>query len=314
MATSLERSPPGGLGRLALIAVAFGLLAPAPLFALPLAALLVFSRKETRAEVVTAGLAGGLSLWWLLLPGNLPDQVLRTGLLFSTATFVAASHYTRASFTHRALLALGVAVLGIVALFAVFGWSWGELHWWVQYQRGYESRLALAPLRARAGGSEVADALADVLDRSVAFEANNYPALVGLKIMAGLALATAWYHRLTSHPWGVPLGRLRDFRFSEHLGWAAAVPLMIVLLPHLAAAKVAATNLLLLVGALYALRGIGVAAFGTSLAGTGPVATALMLAATLLMLPVVLGGAILLGVLDAGVDLRRRWAKPPVRN
>src|SRR2546422_11647174 len=123
MATSLERSPPGGLGRLVLIAVAFGLLAPAPLFALPLAALLVFSRKETRAEVVTAGLAGGLSLWWLLLPGNLPDQVLRTGLLFSTATFVAASHYTRASFTHRALLALGVAVLGILALFAVFGWS-----------------------------------------------------------------------------------------------------------------------------------------------------------------------------------------------
>ena len=262
MATSLERSPPGGLGRLALIAVAFGLLAPAPLFALPLAALLVFSRKETRAEVVTAGLAGsrrrrrdGGSSGRL---GNLPDQVLRTGLLFSTATFVAASHYTRASFTHRALLALGVAVLGIVALFAVFGWSWRELHWWVQYQRGYESRLALAPLRARAGGSEVADALADVLDRSVAFEANNYPALVGLKIMAGLALATAWYHRLTSHPWGVPLGRLRDFRFSEHLGWAAAVPLMIVLLPHLAAAKVAATNLLLLVGALYALRGIGV--------------------------------------------------------
>src|SRR2546430_537743 len=98
MATSLERSPPGGLGRLALIAVAFGLLAPAPLFALPLAALLVFSRKETRAEVVTAGLAGGLSLWWLLLPGNLPGQVLRTGLLFSTATLVAASPYSRASF------------------------------------------------------------------------------------------------------------------------------------------------------------------------------------------------------------------------
>jgi len=212
------------------------------------------------------------------------------------------------------LLALGVAALLVVVLFAAFGWSWDELHWWVQYQRGYVSRSALAPLRARPGGGELADAFAAVLDRSVEFEANNYPALVGLKIMAGLAIATALYHRLTSRPWGLALGRLRDFRFSEHLGWAAAIPLMIVLLPHLAAAKVAATNLLLLVGAMYALRGIGVVAFGASLAGTGPVATALMLAATLFMLPVVLGGAILLGVLDAGMDLRRRWAKPPMRN
>jgi hypothetical protein len=32
------------------------------------------------------------------------------------------------------------------------------------------------------------------------------------------------------------------------------------------------------------------------------------------MLPVVLGIGILLGVLDTGMDLRRRWSKPPARN
>jgi uncharacterized protein YybS (DUF2232 family) len=112
----------------------------------------------------------------------------------------------------------------------------------------------------------------------------------------------------------VPLARFRDFRFSEHLGWAAAIPLLIILLPDLIRAKVAASNLLLLVGTLYALRGLAVAAFLAGIAGTGPLATVLAVVMAIFMLPLVLGGGILLGLLDAGIDLRRRWRKPPVGN
>ena len=156
--------------------------------------------------------------------------------------------------------------------------------------------------------------LETVLGQSARFEADNYAAMTGLKLLAGLALATALYHRFARHPRGAPLGRFRDFRFSEHLGWAAAIPLVIILLPDLIRAKVAASNLLLLVGALYALRGLAVAAFVAGLAGTGPVATALAVMAGFFMLPVALGVGILLGVLDAGMDLRRRWSKPPAGN
>ncbi|MBI4502376.1 MAG: DUF2232 domain-containing protein [Gemmatimonadetes bacterium] len=314
MAPSLERPPAGGLGRLVLVAVAFGLLVPAPLFAFPLALMLVSSRPERRAEVLLAALAGGLSVWWLLQPGNPPDQVLRTGLLLSTVAFMVLSRSAALSFTHRALIAIGVATAGVAVLFVAFGWSWDQLHWWVITQRTHEGGEALAVLRAGSSGGNAAatpliDHLQTVLARSAAFEADNYAAMTGLKLLAGLALATGLYHRVATHPRGAALGRFRDFRFTEHLGWAAAIPLAIVLLPDLIRAKVAASNMLLLVGALYALRGLAVAAFVAGLAGTGPIATALAVMAAFFMLPVVLGGGILLGVLDAGMDLRRRWKR-----
>jgi uncharacterized protein YybS (DUF2232 family) len=158
------------------------------------------------------------------------------------------------------------------------------------------------------------DDLATVLNQSAKFEADNYAAMTGLKLLAGMALATRLYQSLARHPRGVPLARFRDFRFSEHLGWAAAIPLLIILLPDLIRAKVAASNLLLLVGTLYALRGLAVAAFLAGIAGTGPLATVLAVVMAIFMLPLVLGGGILLGLLDAGIDLRRRWRKPPVGN
>jgi len=87
-----------------------------------------------------------------------------------------------------------------------------------------------------------------------------------------------------------------------------------VLLPDLLRAKVAAFNLLLLTGTLYALRGLAVAAFAAGLAGTGPLAAVMAITAGFLLLPVVIGVGILLGVLDAGMDLRSRMTAPPARD
>src|SRR6185503_17387816 len=109
MTRTLEQSPPGGLGRLVLVAAAFSLFIPAPVFAFPLAALLLLSRLESRSATIAAVLAGSISLAWLLRPGELPDQVIRAGLLLSTVTFALLTHTSRLSFTHRALAALGVA-------------------------------------------------------------------------------------------------------------------------------------------------------------------------------------------------------------
>jgi hypothetical protein len=280
--------------------------------------LLVSSGLRERRELLVAALAGGVSLWWLLQPGNQPDQVLRTGLVLSTAVLVLLTRLSGLSFTHRGLIALGVATAGIGALFLLAGWSWDQLHWWVISQRTSESNQALDALRAAAAGSNstggLIDDLATVLNQSAKFEADNYAAMTGLKLLAGMALATRLYQSLARHPRGVPLARFRDFRFSEHLGWAAAIPLLIILLPDLIRAKVAASNLLLLVGTLYALRGLAVAAFLAGIAGTGPLATVLAVVMAIFMLPLVLGGGILLGLLDAGIDLRRRWRKPPVGN
>ena len=50
---------------------------------------------------------------------------------------------------------------------------------------------------------------------------------------------------------------------------------------------------------------------GAILAGSGAFAAVAGVAVAFLLLPVVLGSAVLLGVIDAGLDLRRRWSKPP---
>jgi hypothetical protein len=128
-----------------------------------------------------------------------------------------------------------------------------------------------------------------------------------------LAIATAIYHRAAKNPTGPPLRRFRLFRFSEHLGWVAVGSLLAILIPKLAAVKLTAANILLVVGALYALRGAAVAAFGIALAGgMNFFLWALFSVIFFMMLPVFVGGAILLGVIDTGVDFRRRWTAPRV--
>jgi hypothetical protein len=96
------------------------------------------------------------------------------------------------------------------------------------------------------------------------------------------------------------------------LGWAAIIPLAVLLLPIFAGARLIALNLVAFVGGLYMLRGIAVAAFGLQLLGRGFL---YLIAAVgvFFMLPVALGGASVLGVLDAGLDLRRRWTTQRVR-
>jgi hypothetical protein len=84
--------------------------------------------------------------------------------------------------------------------------------------------------------------------------------------------------------------------------------------PKLAAAKLAAANVLAVAAALYGVRGIAVASYGLAMIGAGGFFLwAALVAILLLMLPFVVGGAILLGVLDAGLNLRRRWSEPASR-
>ncbi len=308
-----QQAPASSTGRLVLAAIVLSLAGLTPFFAVPLAVLVLASGPRTRPELFIGALAGGLGLAWLMDSGTPPDQLVRAAVLVGSAAFVLASRFTRWSVTHRALLAIGVAGTVILSLFVLFGWTWEEVAWWVRYRTGYETTLRFGPLRG-AGGEH--PAFSEQLDNWIALSAEFamqcFPALLAIQMLVGFGLATAIYHRVSSHPVGRAPGRFRHFRFSEHLGWAAAIPLLVVLLPKLAAGKVAAANMLLVIGSLYALRGVAVAAFGATLAGNTPLTTLLLVGAAVFMLPVMLGAAVLLGVLDAGLDLRRRWSKPPV--
>lgn len=293
-----------------LLYVAF---APAALFALPLAALLATSPLKTAKEAITLAIAGGFSLAWLLDVGSLPEQVVRAGAVLTTATFVLITRYNAKPVVCRSLAAVSVAALTVAGLLVALGSSWEELRWWVDHEASLSVRWVSQILWMQArNGSAAAAELATLVTDSVRYTADYFPAVLALQLIAGLALATAIYVRVAEAPHGSGLGRFSRFRFNENIGWVAIPPLLVILIPMLATAKIGATNLLIVLGALYALRGASVIAFGLQLVGAGSgFMMAVVVVGAFLILPVAVAGAILLGVVDSGLDLRRRWRPPP---
>lgn len=313
---------PGELRRLVLASLVFAVFAPVGLVVVPLVGLLMLSRPVTRAERLALMVAVGVGLWWLARTGTVADQVVRAAALLAGATFALLTKYGRGSVTHRGLLAVAAAAAGVSLSLLAAGWPWDAVRWWVERGTSFTMRMLLAVVWPPSTGAASGGALAGVpaelgrwVESGIRIVADHYAALVALQILGGLALATALYHRVSHAPVGAPLGRFRDFRFSEHLGWVAVASLVVVLIPRLAAAKLAALNVLAVTGVLYALRGAAVTVFGMALVGgPGIGGTALLVLATVFILPAVVGGAIVLGVVDAGFDLRRRWAEAAAAN
>jgi hypothetical protein len=297
--------------------IAFALFAPIGLLTTPLAAMVLVTRARTR-HVLAASFLTGVSLWWLAQVGNPPDQVLRVAAVVGSAVFGATLATTKWSHTHRALVSMGMAAGIVSLLFTVTRVSWPEVRWWV------ESRIQFAAqtILTRMSGSGLGDGgdfsnsnpmLGRVdgwFDRVIPLMADYFPATVAVQMFAGFALAAVLLRRIAPET-GADIGRFRDFRFSEHLGWIAVVSLALVLMLRASALKLLAANMLVVAGALYALRGSAVVIFGLVVTGgPGLFTTGIMAFLFVFMLPVVITGAILLGVVDAGVDLRQRWTTP----
>ena len=134
-----------------------------------------------------------------------------------------------------------------------------------------------------------------------------YPALLGLESLVALALAWALFHRISRARLGAPLAPLREFRFNDQLVWGIIVGLTMVLLPSLAAWRGVGVNLLVFFGALYALRGAGVAAFFMA---PGWITTLALAVCALLFGPFLAVGALGLGIGDTWLDWRTRRARP----
>jgi hypothetical protein len=131
-----------------------------------------------------------------------------------------------------------------------------------------------------------------------------YPGLLALAALGGLAVAWRWYHRVATRPLGQPPGPLSGFAFSDHFVWGLVGALALLLAPGPAVAGDAGRNLLLVLTALYAVRGLGVYA-----AFVRRVPLAVLIAggiAALFLFPFVTTGLALLGLADTWLDFRRR--------
>jgi hypothetical protein len=278
---------------------------PVALVALPVAALLAAAGIRSRRTVLLGVPAGALALWWLLQTGDLPDQVMRAALVFTSAAFAIASRRSDLSFTHRALLAVAVAALGITAAFLLFGWSWQRLHWWVGFRTGAALRLVLSAARVASEPGAVGLHRPDfdqVLNDLVKTSADLFPAALALQLMVCLALAAVAGTRLGRIRIGRPFGPFAEFRFSEHLGWLLAGAIVLLIVPGLGQARPLAMNLLAVMAVLYGLRGMAVVLSGLKAVRAGPILYGVAAIAVFFVLP----GTVLLGVLDAGLNLRRR--------
>ena len=309
----------GGLGMLLLFAagIAFAFFAPIGLLTVPLASMVLVTRFGRSGSVFTVSLLSGISLWWLVQIGDPSDQVVRAAALIGTAAFVTTTMLTNWSLTHRSLAAICLSTGGIVLLLRLLRTSWSELRWWVETDAQFAMTQLLAAQSLLgsepAGRNAVAGRIEQWIDTFIPLMADFFPATIAVQMFVGFALASALHRRWVTA--AKPLvGRFAEFRFSEHLGWIPVVALVIFLVTKVATVKLMAANVLGLAGFLYAVRGAAVAWFGLTLAGgPGFLTTGLMAFSVVFMLPVVLIGAILVGVADTGLDLRRRWATPQKR-
>lgn len=286
----------------------------APVFVLgPLAGLLLVSRPASLREVWW--LAAAAAWLGLRLPyeGALPEQFARAGGVLVAGAFVSLVLAAPGRWFPRAIgaVSVGAAVLA--------GWCWNFGIRWEQLVTAtageWRRSLSVWTMAVREGAPTASpDAAAETgrlmgeVQATMTAWAPLYPALLALLALGGLAVAWGWYHRIAVRPLGRPIGPLAGFTFSDHFVWGVVAALALLVAPGVPPLQDVGRNLLLVLTALYAVRGLGVF---TALVRRvpGPVLVAVALAA-LFFFPFVASGLAIFGLADTWLDFRRRQTPP----
>jgi hypothetical protein len=158
------------------------------------------------------------------------------------------------------------------------------------------------------GATDLSGAVLDVAGQA-RWMARLFPAGVTLAALGGLGLAWRGHFWLAARPLGLPPGPFSAFSFSDHVVWLLVAALALVLIPAdpwLEPVQRFGVNLLVVVLALYVVRGAAVLRATAGRVST-PFAIVTALVAVL-MFVFVAGGLSLLGIADTWLDFRRRAA------
>ena len=249
--------------------------------------------------------AAGLILLAGALVGIRPEgqaAIQRGWVLVVGGWFVlAVTLLPRHRFVSRGLLALAGGLVSVVGFLALRSDALARLDATISGQL-----RDTASMTARAAGrlpGRMGSLTPDMIRQVTEVQVLLYPAMFALATLAGLAVAWWAWGRLAMRPDG-SLAPLRDFRFSDGLVWVLILGLVLVLLPRTPElATRAGTNLLVFIGALYALRGVGVLLF---LSGVpGPLGLLLTALAVVLVAPLVMVTTFFVGLFDTWLDIRR---------
>lgn len=296
-----------GFGAAALL-VGYLLLAPPLYLLVPFALLTLLAGPRTLREFLWLAAAAAGSLAALSGGADLGPQLLRASALVTAGVFVLLSLRSRGPVFPRALLSLILAALGLVLWARSLGLAWGEIEAALtgMLRQGYQAMVDLAPPE----GTSRQDMQAFVAPFIAAAPqvARVMPGVLALQALLGLALASAWHHRISVAPIGPAPASFPRFRFNDHLVWGAIFTLGMVLFPLPEPAAVLAANLLIVWAGLYATRGLAILA---SLLAPVPVTLKVMAGALgVVLLPLLLGATVALGLADTWLDIRGRFPPP----
>jgi hypothetical protein len=270
----------------------------------PLAGLLLVSRPASAREWVWM-LAGAVwSVLWLQQVGGLGAQVARAGAVLLCGTFLALTLWQPSNGVGRVLAATAAAGVALLAWMRELGIGWSQLVTGVDHDLATYQTAVRDQWHTTGMSQELIDQVAGMMHSA----AQLFPGLLALAGIAGLRLAWTWYHRVAVRPLGTPPAPFRAFGFSDQLVWGWVAALGLALLPVPEPWRLLGANLLLVLGVLYAARGLAV-----FLAQTGrlPVAlTGVLALVATFLLPFVVAGLTLLGLADTWLDFRRRWSTP----
>lgn len=282
--------------------MAFAVTNPVVLVGLPMVVVLVaWGPHDARGAILvcvlvaTAALGDRAGLWWFE----------RGWPLLLGGTYVWVSSLQRDwSFSARALGALGAAALVAVGIFLVSPGAWLDLDALMAVRAREAANAMVALLDGRS-----TDGLAEVLGRITRLQAAVFPALLGMSSLGALGLAVVVRDWLIDGA-GARFGRLRNFRFNDHLVWIWLGGLALLLLPLGDIAQRVGGNAVFFMGALYVLRGVAVLLSLIGGVSWGVGVTAVIVAVLIAPLLVLfLGVALMVGLGDTWLDVRRRLSE-----
>ncbi|HEY2804777.1 MAG TPA: DUF2232 domain-containing protein [Gemmatimonadales bacterium] len=292
---------------------ALAFVSPVALITGPLALLLLFQRP-TRRETFIGLLFLAFTVWSVTGAADGFDRVADAWVCLLMGGVAVAlgsgAQENRGKLVSGGLMAVGAAGTAAVLVVLATPFSWHELYWLATRHYSMLARVAQEVMSQNLSnlpnGSELLQTMDATLDWMVEMVSRLLPALVLLQSVAALAMAWGLYRWFVRQPEGEPLPRLRDFRFSDQLIWGVVLSLVALVFPGVQSLHLIGGNLAAFFGGLYVVRGLGIVASLAGAAGVGGPFVALLASfLTIFLMPVVMIGALALGVTDTWVDWRK---------
>ena len=287
---------------LAVVSLVTAVVQPSVLMAVPFLALAAVFGLGGVATALVAGLA------MVVVVGGMPGDGLwfieRAWAVLAAGFFVAITLLRPAAdFSTRALGAVTGAAAVSAGVLGLRAGAWTTIDFTVRERMMGGADNAIEAMRLLRGGDAVPATLVASLYEVVESQVSVFPALLALGTMGALGAAWWAYRRLRAGD-DQGIGPLAGFRFNDHLVWLfIGALLMLVSRGGDLVARFGA-NVAVFMGALYAVRGAAVVmALSGGLSAFGYVLVAMGL---LFLPPLVLTGALVIGIGDTWLDARTR--------